>query len=498
MRPKESGLNRIAFCLLLLLLLPASCTEVKTPAPYGATPSERQLQWHKMRFYAFIHFSPNTFTDKEWGYGDESPSVFNPIELDCRQWAKVARDAGMEGIIITAKHHDGFCLWPSRYTEHSVKNSPWREGRGDVIRELREACDEFGLKMGIYLSPWDRNHAAYGTPEYLDYYRSQLRELLTGYGEIFEVWFDGANGGDGYYGGARETRRIDNRTYYDWENTWKIVRELQPGAVMFSDAGPDVRWIGNERGYAAETNWCTIRGGSFFPGIGGVNAQLLTGHEDGNTWLPAEVDTSIRPGWFYHKSQDDRVKSTDQLVDIWYRSVGMNANLLLNLPPDQRGLIHENDIRALMGLKRYLDEAFAVDYSEGAQASASNVRGGSDVYEASRAVDSDPETFWATDDSVVDASLEIDFGRTIEVNAVLLQEYIRLGQRVCTFTIEAEQDGGAERDRAFQKVAGGTTIGNRRIVRFETLRTPRLKIRIQAKVCPLISNVEIYRVPEIP
>lgn len=264
-------------CFFILALFLSRCNFVDPPEPFGALPSERQLEWHKMKFYAFIHFSPNTFTDKEWGYGDESPSIFNPTELDCMQWARVASEAGMEGIVITAKHHDGFCLWPSAYTEHSVKNSPWKGGHGDVIRDLREACDAYGLKLGIYLSPWDRNHEAYGTPEYIDYYRNQLRELLTDYGDIFEVWFDGANGGDGYYGGTNETRRIDNRTYYDWDNTREIVRELQPMAVMFSDAGPDIRWIGNEQGYAYDPCWATMDSVGLYPGVAGKTKLLGTG-----------------------------------------------------------------------------------------------------------------------------------------------------------------------------------------------------------------------------
>ena len=264
-----------------MLLAVTSCSEVKPPEPFGPVPSERQLAWHQLEYYMFVHFTVNTFTGKEWGYGDEKESVFNPSAMDCRQWARVAKDAGMKGIIITAKHHDGFCLWPSEFTEHSVKNSVWRNGSGDVLKDLRAACDEFGLKMGVYLSPWDRNSAVYGTPEYLVYYRNQLRELLTDYGDIFEVWFDGANGGDGYYGGARETRRIDNKTYYDWPNTHKIVRELQPGAVMFSDAGPDVRWVGNESGMGSLTNWCLLKREELWPG--GNFARILgEGQEDGN------------------------------------------------------------------------------------------------------------------------------------------------------------------------------------------------------------------------
>jgi alpha-L-fucosidase len=239
--------KRIAIYILIVLSL-AGCKEVLPPTPVGALPTGQQLKWHEMEFYAFVHFNMNTFTDKEWGYGNESPALFNPTSLDCRQWAKVCKDAGIKGIILTAKHHDGFCLWPSAYTDHSVKNSPWKNGQGDVVKELSEACREYGLKMGVYLSPWDRNHADYGKPEYIDYYRNQLRELLSNYGDLFEVWFDGANGGTGWYGGADEERKIDNRTYYDWENTRKIVRELQRNACMFSDAGPDVRWVGNEQG----------------------------------------------------------------------------------------------------------------------------------------------------------------------------------------------------------------------------------------------------------
>jgi alpha-L-fucosidase len=482
--------QRLAILILSIVTL-SGCSSQAPPEPYGAVPSGRQLKWHEMKYYAFVHFSPNTFTDKEWGYGDESPEIFNPTALDCRQWARVASEAGMEGIVITAKHHDGFCLWPSQYTEHSVKNSPWKGGKGDVIRELREACDEYGLKLGIYLSPWDRNHSAYGTPEYIEYFRNQLRELLTNYGDVYEVWFDGANGGDGFYGGARETRRIDNRTYYDWANTRQIVRDLQPMAVMFSDAGPDIRWVGNERGYAAETNWCAMDASKLFPGVSGVNDLLQSGVEDGPDWIPAEVNTSIRPGWFYHKSEDSRVKSVNQLIDNWYHSVGMNGNFILNLPPDQRGLIHENDIVSLNSLKRYLDEAFSADYSDSAEAAASNVRSSSSKYGALMAIDDDPGTYWATDSDVLDASLEIRFAEEVEINAVLLQEYIALGQRVRSFSVEAKTSD------VFREVASGTTIGNRRIVRFETARTKGLRIHFRAGACPLISNVEVYRVPEM-
>lgn len=482
---------RLIPLLLLLGILLTNCQLPPLPTPYGALPSERQLEWHKMKYYAFVHFGPNTFTDKEWGYGDEPESIFNPTELDCRQWARAAKEAGMEGIVITAKHHDGFCLWPTETTEHSVKHSPWRDGQGDLIQELREACDEFGIELGIYLSPWDRNHPDYGTPAYIDVYRTQLRELLSNYGEIYEFWSDGANGGDGYYGGAREHRKIDNKTYYDWENTHKIVRELQPMAIMFSDGGPDIRWIGNERGYAGETNWCTAKSNHFYPGIGGVSDELQTGHEDGDIWLPAEVNTSIRPGWFYHASEDDHVKSLNQLVDNWYHSVGMNANFILNVPPDQRGLFHENDVARLLELKQYLDAAFTINYTREAQATASNVRGGAAKFKAAKAIDDDPETYWATNDEVTEASLEIDFVKPTEMNAVLLQEYIALGQRVKAFSIEAWKDG------SYTEISTGTTIGNRRILKFKTLTTTKIRINFKAKACPLISNIEVYRTPEL-
>jgi alpha-L-fucosidase len=294
-------LQAIMCCGLLTWLntvAAAGSKVVAPPLPYGPVPTERQLRWHEMEFYGFLHFTVNTFTDKEWGYGDEDEKVFNPTDFDADQIVSAARQAGMKGLILTAKHHDGFCLWPSQYTEHSVKNSPWKGGHGDVVKEVSTACRRHGLKFGVYLSPWDRNHKDYGRPEYITYYRNELRELLTNYGDIFTVWFDGANGGDGFYGGAREKRQIDNRTYYDWEHTWQIVRELMPGAVMFSDGGPDFRWVGNESGIAGDPCWETLNAAGRYPG--GSSAHLNSGERPGTHWLPAECDVSIRPGWFYH------------------------------------------------------------------------------------------------------------------------------------------------------------------------------------------------------
>jgi alpha-L-fucosidase len=475
--------------LLISLISVTSCSQVTPPEPFGPLPSERQLTWHEMEYYMFVHFTVNTFTDKEWGYGDEKESVFNPTELDCRQWAKTSKDAGMKGIIITAKHHDGFCLWPSQYTEHSVKNSVWKDGKGDVLRELRIACDEYGLKMGVYLSPWDRNSAVYGTPEYLIYYRNQLNELLTNYGDIFEVWFDGANGGDGYYGGARERRKIDNKTYYDWANTHSIVRKLQPSAMMFSDAGPDTRWVGNESGMGSLTNWCLLKKDELYPG--GDFAKILgEGHEDGNYWVPAEVDVSIRKGWFYHQTQDSLVRSAENLMELYYQSVGRNSNLLLNVPPDRRGLLHENDVKSLLAFNELLKKEFENDLAKGKKATAKQVRGKS--YGASNVTDGNSETYWATKDDQTTGELIIDMGTETEVNRIILQEYIKLGQRVQEFSVSAFTNG------EWKTLIDGTTIGHKVIRKFPVISASKIRVTIsKSKACPVISNIELYRAPGI-
>jgi alpha-L-fucosidase len=434
--------------LSTLILTLAMCTgrvngadnsPVSPPKPFGPVPTERQLRWHEMEFYGFLHFTVNTFTDKEWGYGDESETVFNPTDFDAEQIVTVAKEAGMKGLILTAKHHDGFCLWPSQYTEHSVKNSPWRNGKGDVVKEISEACRRQGIKFGVYLSPWDRNRADYARPEYLTYYRNQLRELLTNYGEVFTVWFDGANGGDGFYGGAKEKRTIDNRTYYDWANTWKIVREMMPLAVMFSDAGPDTRWVGNERGIAGDPCWATLNAADRYPG--GSSAGLNSGERPGTDWIPAECDVSIRPGWFYHASEDARVKTPAQLLDIYYQSVGRGAGLNLNLPPDRRGQIHENDIRSLREFRRLLDATFAKNLAQNARATASNARGGVPQFAAANVLDQSRETYWTTDDAVTSAELILDLGAPTTFNVISLREYLPLGQRVDAFALDRWQEG---------------------------------------------------------
>jgi alpha-L-fucosidase len=476
--------------LLALSVLWPLLYQSALPAPYGPVPSSRQLAWHELEVYGFIHFTVNTFTDKEWGYGDESPELFNPTAFDAEQIARTAKEAGMRGLILTAKHHDGFCLWPSRFTEHSVRKSPWKEGKGDVVREISDACRRNGLKFGVYLSPWDRNHAAYGRPEYLDYYRNQLRELLTGYGPIFEVWFDGANGGDGYYGGARETRRIDNRTYYDWRNTWRIVRELQPEACMFSDAGPDVRWVGNEAGVAGDPCWATIDVEGLFPGRADPK-YLNRGDRKGTRWIPAEVDVSIRPGWFYHASEDGKVKTAARLVQIFYDSVGRGANLLLNIPPDRRGQIPAEDASVLREWRRILKATFEHDLAHEAKATASGTRGGDRQYGASNVIDKKRDTYWATDDSLTAPELILDLVRPASLNVVRLREYLPLGQRVDAFALDFWTDG------KWVEFARGTGIGNQRLVRGARVTTTRVRLRIvSAQAFPAISEIGLFAEPD--
>jgi len=479
-------MKKICFLFLGLVFLFSACNN-EAPAPNGPIPTDRQLAWHDTPYYMFIHFTVNTFTDKEWGYGDESPEIFNPTDLDVDQWARVAKEAGMGGIIITAKHHDGFCLWPSAYTEHSIKNSPYRDGEGDILRELREACDKYGLKMGVYLSPWDRNHPGYGTPEYIEYYRFQLQELLTEYGEIFEVWFDGANGGDGYYGGANERRNVDREEYYDWENTWQIVRELQPMAVMFSDAGPDIRWVGNESGLGSPTNWCTLNRDEFYPGSPN-SGQLGEGHADGTHWVPTEVDVSIRPGWFYHTTEDERVKSPEKLMEIYYSSVGRNGNLLLNVPPDRRGQIHEKDIEALMAFKALVDTEFKTDLARDKNVKPSEILHSS--YNGMMVTDGNSETFWTPKKETLVASLELDLNKVMELNRILIQEYIKLGQNISGFEVEAFIDD------KWEVVCSGTTIGYKVIKKFPLILTNKIRLSITgSKAAPSISNIELYRAP---
>ena len=481
----------IAALTSLSIVIPAVLAEeVKPPKPFGAVPTEQHLAWHELEYYGFIHFTINTFTDREWGGGDESPALFNPTEMDAEQWARVAKESGMQALILTAKHHDGFCLWPSQYTGHSVKNCPWKNGKGDVVKDVSEACRKYGLKFGAYLSPWDRNHSEYARPDYVEYYRNQTRELMTGYGEVFETWYDGANGGSGYYGGARENRRIDRNTYYDWPNTWKLVRELQPGCIRFSDAGPDIRWVGNERGFGYDPNWATFNCEGRWPGVT-VRESLWHGDKGGTHWVPAEVDVSIRPGWFWHESQNEKVKTLEQLLDIYYASVGLGCNLLLNVPPDRRGLFHEIDVERLGELGHVLQRTFKTDLAKGKSATADNVRGAADCFGPQLLTDGDRNTYWAANNDVRQATLEVDFGEPVEFDRVRLQEYIQLGQRVESFEIEARVDGN------WQQIGKGATIGPRRILRTPRVRADRLRVKLTSCLaCPTLSAIEVYSSPK--
>lgn len=466
-----------------------SCTSGKVlpPEPILPVPEPKQVEWQQMETYAFIHFGLNTFNDREWGYGDTDPKTFNPTNLDCEQWAQTLVKAGMKGVILTAKHHDGFCLWPFEGTDYSVKNSPWKNGQGNVVKELSEACKKYGLKFAVYLSPWDRHQANYGTPEYLPYFYAQLHDLLTNYGPVFEVWFDGANGGDGWYGGAKDIRTIDRKNYYNYPRIYEMLDSIQPQAIIFSDGGPGCRWVGNEKGFAGATNWSFLREGEVHPGYE-KSYELQYGHADGNQWVPAECDVSIRPGWFYHPEEDDRVKSPDQLVDLYYRSVGHNATLLLNFPVDRRGLIHPVDSANAVRFHEMIQQQLKTNLVAGMIPKVSNERGGDFV--ASVLTDDNFDTYWATEDGVTTADIEFSFDTPIRMNRMMLQEYIPLGQRVKAFVVEYLDKDTWLPVKLNEET---TTIGYKRLLRFETVETKGIRIRITDARGPLcLSNVGVY------
>lgn len=466
-----------------------SCTSGKVlpPEPILPVPEPKQVEWQQMETYAFIHFGLNTFNDREWGYGDTDPKTFNPTNLDCEQWAQTLVKAGMKGVILTAKHHDGFCLWPFEGTDYSVKNSPWKNGQGNVVKELSEACKKYGLKFAVYLSPWDRHQANYGTPEYLPYFYAQLHDLLTNYGPVFEVWFDGANGGDGWYGGAKDIRTIDRKNYYNYPRIYEMLDSIQPQAIIFSDGGPGCRWVGNEKGFAGATNWSFLRKGEVHPGYD-KSYELQYGHPDGNQWVPAECDVSIRPGWFYHPEEDDRVKSPDQLVDLYYRSVGHNATLLLNFPVDRRGLIHPVDSANAVRFHEMIQQQLKTNLVAGMIPKVSNERGGDFV--ASALTDDNFDTYWATEDGVTTADIEFSFNTSTRMNRMMLQEYIPLGQRVKAFVVEYLDKDTWLPVKLNEET---TTIGYKRLLRFETVETKGIRIRITDARGPLcLSNVGVY------
>jgi alpha-L-fucosidase len=450
-------------------------TATKAPKTYGATPSPRQLHWQQLETYAFLHFTVNTFTDKEWGYGDENPNVFNPTDFDPDSIMHDLKAGGMKAAILTCKHHDGFCLWPTRTTEHCIRNSRWRDGKGDVVRDIAAAAQRAGLPFGVYVSPWDRSNALYSTPAYLHLYREQIRELLTNYGPVFEVWFDGANGGDGYYAGARETRMIDKAHYYEWPKTFAMIRQLQPEAVIFCPDG-DLRWVGNEKGIAGDPCWSTYGAPQGtdqdeHASDGGSMDQLMHGVQNGPIWRPAECDVSIRPGWFWHENENAQVKTPEQLVDLYFDSVGRGASLLLNVPPNRMGQLQQSDAQSLAAFRQRLDIMFAVDLARAARLKASNVRQYCGV---GNLVDENPRTYWATDDAVESAEVRVDFGKLQRVSIVRIREAIALGQKVREFAVDAWTDG------QWQQIATGTSIGSCRLLRLpSSIQTSALRLRIK-------------------
>jgi len=479
----------LSLCLFGVIFSSSAQEFANAPKPFGPVPTQKQIDWQEMEFYAFVHFSLNTFTNKEWGFGDESPELFNPSQLDVRQWARVVKEAGMKGIILVAKHHDGFCLWPSAYTERSVKNSPWENGKGDLVKELAAACKEYDLKLGLYLSPWDRNHPQYGKPEYVTYFRNQLKELLTNYGDVFEMWFDGANGGDGYYGGANETRKINSLTYYNWDETYKLIYSLAPKTLVWGVGPSEARWIGNEEGRAGKTNWSLLRQKDELAGKVHYS-EFMSGHEDGEKWVPGEADVSIRPGWFYHSVEDDKVRSLDEMVDIYYESIGRNATLLLNLPVDKRGLVHENDEARLKELVATIKADFKKELLKETKVQASNIRGNDSNFGPQNVIDGNKNSYWATDDKVKQASIEFTFKKPTAVNRILLQEYIKLGQRVKSFSVEANVNG------QWKTIANETTIGYKRILRLDRVIASAIRVNIlDAKAGFVINTIEAFNAP---
>ena len=459
-------MKRLILTTVIVLAL-ASCT--KAPSPVYPIPTAEQLAWQKLETYAFIHFGLNTFNDMEWGYGNTPATTFNPSDLDCDQWVATLKNCGMKGVILTAKHHDGFCLWPTKSTDYNISHSPYKNGEGDIVKELSEACQKQGLLFGIYCSPWDRNNARYAYSEYVATYHQQIQELSNNYGPLFQFWFDGANGGNGYYGGANETRKIDPDNYYDYQLAKDIVITRNPSAMIFGGTCGTVRWIGNEKGYSAPTNWCNET-------------------ENGVQWIPAEVDVSIRPGWFYHQNEDNKVKTVNELCDIYYNSVGHNSNLLLNFPVAINGKIHPIDSTNAVEFYKTISNELSHNLLSDANVKADNERGYR--FSASNVNDNNPETYWATDDENNFGTITFTMDKPVTMNRVMIQEYVKLGQRVKLFYLEGEKDGNWFKINTFDET---TTIGYKRIVRFNPVELDKLMIYFEESRGPLcISNIEAY------
>ncbi|MEG2728553.1 MAG: alpha-L-fucosidase [Mucinivorans sp.] len=462
---------------------------VKPPEPVYPIPTEAQVEWQKMEQYAFVHYGLNTFNNMEWGYGNTSVATFTPMNLNAEQWVKLFKDMGLKGVILTAKHHDGFCLWPSKYTEYSVKNSPWKNGQGDMVRDVVDACKKHGLKFGIYLSPWDRNHAKYGTAEYVEYFHNQIRELLGNYCdsvEMFEYWFDGANGGDGYYGGAREHRNIDASTYYKYKEAVGIINKQFPRAMIFGGTEPTIRWVGNESGWAGQTSW------SMYDSPKG-DCKAEYGSLSGAKWLPSEVDVSIRPGWFYHQSEDHQVRSVSNLVDLYYQSVGRNSNLLLSFPVAISGTIHPIDSARVMQYAAVMANELKTDLLRGVKVEASSSRGSD--FTADKVNDGNWDTYFATSDSVVHADITFAFNAPTTINRLMLQEYIPLGQRVKSFSVDYFAHGAW---LPLPTADTMTTIGYKRILRFKNVTVEKLRVSFKDARGPLtINNISAYFAPAL-
>ncbi|WP_183578367.1 alpha-L-fucosidase [Mucilaginibacter sp. X5P1] len=457
----------------------------------NVTPSPRQLRWQELEFTAFLHFGMNTFTNREWGDGKEDPKLFNPTHLDAAQWVRTCKEAGIKQIILTAKHHDGFCLWPSKYTEHSVKNSPWENGKGDVVKEVADACHQQGVGFGIYLSPWDRNNPDYGdTEKYNAYFLNQLTELLSNYGKVDEVWFDGANG-EGPNG---------KKPVYHFNEWYTLIRKLQPGAVI-AIMGPDVRWVGTETGYGRESEWSVVPANNLDQLTVTANSQHditfkpqgdMTGNDLGSrdkiknakglVWYPAEADVSIRPGWFYHDDQNDKVKSPEKLMDIYYNSAGKNCVLLLNVPPDKEGLINESDINALQGWKKLRDDTFKENLLKGATVKCAN------GINLKAILDNNYNTWFTTRGKDSSSVITLDLKAPKIFDLLLLQENISIGQRVEKFTLEYWNG------KDWAKVTEGTTIGYKRLLRFPAITADKVRLRIESsRLNPAISTVGLYK-----
>lgn len=463
--------------LLLLLIAGWIITHAQQKAQLPK-PTKQQLEWHDQEFYLFAHFGPNTFTDKEWGHGDEPEDIFNPTELDCRQWAKIAKQAGATGIIITAKHHDGFCLWPSKYSTHTVRESKWKNGKGDVLKELSQACKEYGLKFGVYISPWDRNHPAYGTDEYNKVFVNMMKEIFQNYGPIWELWWDGANG-EGPNG---------KKQVYDWKLFKETVKKLSPETVVFSDVGPHIRWVGNERGIAGTTNWNYLDTVGFTPGIGAPATDTLnSGNKFGKAWIPAECDVSIRPGWFYHKEEDDKVKTPEKLFDLYLKSVGRGANLLLNVPPDRRGLFNENDSASLVMFHKLIEKNFRTNLSNGAK---EEIHYKGIISSGGKLVDGKEETVESLPD-YRSGSFWIKFDAAKKINCIILKEPIRGGQYISKLSISLIN--GAQEVGNFHL----TTVGRKRIITFPLKTISAIRITIlEAIGNPSLNEAEIYLIKE--